>query len=190
MRDMGSPIDKHLDLDRDQSTGFFRHEIEPDDTILVHGSDEDYYKLADNRHLNVRNIILRFFSNQKIIFFPRLLNDTGLKNATPMLEQQFYDTFRDLTLLTKTNRSFEFLDDQLDRNRIVSVPDLSFMIGNSIPRHPPRVDILVIRRADTRRRFEPDEWSRSMRHHLIGRRFVTYMVIARNFNGYLFQISS
>lgn len=172
LRDLGAPVQNRLSFYHDKTGEFLRYEIKSKDTILLHGHDASRSYIRNQDHAYVRNTVLQYFSNQKLIFFPKD-QDKYSNHSILALDKSFFSTIHDLTIMTKNENSYEFLKKTFEQNKIVIVPDLAFMVGDMQPVLAPRVDILVLRRTQG---FEISEWSRVISRKLQAHRFFSYLV--------------
>lgn len=116
------------------------------------GNFGDLYRF-NNRF---RDNIIRLFPNNTLLIFPQTIFYKNISLAE--IDNQFLSTIPNLSIAVRGLQSFEFAKRSFPKNNIVFVPDMSFMLGDMKPRQKPKVDILILRRTDSEKKFILKQW--------------------------------
>ena len=133
--------------------------IKPHEIILMHGGGNfgDLWRV----HTNLRNDILTWFPNNKIIFLPQTVNyrnDSFIKH-----DLSFFKAKKDLVITVRSKPSFEFVQKQFANIESHFIPDSAYMLGDITPLvSPPLYDILILKRTDHEAVFSSEQWTRAV----------------------------
>lgn len=163
----------HIQDKNIRQVDFLKSKISPNDTILLHGGGNfgDLYR----HHVLLRNFLISTFAQQnKILIFPQTINYRNVTLAAS--DNKIYSNASDLTIMARSDESFEFASKTFPNVNLILVPDAAFMIGDLEPAAQPDVDILVLRRTDFEHQYITKRWKEVFDKIIGNKSSITYLV--------------
>ncbi|MCF6279263.1 MAG: polysaccharide pyruvyl transferase family protein [Flavobacteriaceae bacterium] len=124
---------------------YVRRTIKNDDIVTTVGGGNmgDLYEQIEN----FRQLVFKYFSDNKIISFPQTIDFSESENGNKALEtaQKTYQNHKHLLLLAREQKTFDFFQKNFSKNKSLLVPDIVMSLNRVEPTFERKGAVICLR---------------------------------------------
>lgn len=124
---------------------YVRRTIKKDDIVTTVGGGNmgDLYEQIEN----FRQLVIEYFPNNKIISFPQTIDFSETNEGQKALKktQKTYQSHKQLLLLAREQKTFDFFQKHFPKNKSLLVPDIVMTLNFVEPSYPRRGAVICLR---------------------------------------------